>query len=58
MFCQTKPTSTDITEKLSAIDNALSSYEPLSVNLGSGIEQLRSAVSLLTTQVADIDSKG
>jgi hypothetical protein len=49
---------TDIAEKLSAIDVALSSYESLSVNLESGVAQIRNAVSLLSEQAADIESKG
>lgn len=58
MFRQTEPMPTDIVEKLHAINGALSSYDTLSVNLESGIEQIRSAVSLLSERAAGVESKG
>jgi hypothetical protein len=58
IFRQGRPLPTDIADKLSAIDNALSSHESLSVDLRCGIERLRSAVSFLTDNTTDIDSIG
>jgi tRNA(Ile)-lysidine synthase len=48
----------DIAEKLSAIEKGLSVYDNLSASLGSGVEQLRSAIGLLTEQTECINMKG
>ena len=58
LLCQTEPIPTDIEQKLRAINDALSSYHSLSVNLESGVEQIRSAVSLLSEQAAGVENKG
>ncbi|KAF8629989.1 hypothetical protein AX15_003161 [Amanita polypyramis BW_CC] len=52
-----EPLPPTIKEQLSNIDSALSSAETISVDLNSGIEQLRGAVKQLTVQVEDIDTQ-
>ncbi|RDB21082.1 tRNA(Ile)-lysidine synthase [Hypsizygus marmoreus] len=52
-----EPVPTDIAEKLASIEKAVSSLKSVSVTLDSGADQLRSAVSVLTSNVEDIDSE-
>ena len=47
-----------IKDQLSNINTALSSVGSISVDLSSGLEQLRGAVKRLTVQVEDIDMQG
>lgn len=48
----------DIAHKLEDIGRAVSSLTYVSASLGSGIAELRTAVSELTSRVIDVDRQG